>query len=95
MKEGEVKQYRLVGCDEFDPAKNWISIDSPVARALIGKGVDDEIHVETTLGQSGALCEQNLVWKNSESEVVKTKERSKLTALFYSINRINYALSTN
>ena len=37
--EGEVKQYRIVGCDEFDPAKNWISIDSPVARALIGKGV--------------------------------------------------------
>ena len=28
-EEGEVKQYRLVGCDEFDPAKNWISIDSP------------------------------------------------------------------
>ncbi|WP_204250962.1 GreA/GreB family elongation factor, partial [Saezia sanguinis] len=27
-EEGEVKQYRLVGCDEFDPAKNWISIDS-------------------------------------------------------------------
>ena len=50
-EEGEVKQYRLVGCDEFDPAKNWISIDSPVARALIGKGVDDEIHVETPSGK--------------------------------------------
>ncbi|WP_373818012.1 transcription elongation factor GreB [Glaesserella sp.] len=50
-EEGEVKQYRIVGGDEFDPAKQWISIDSPVARALIGKSVDDEIRVETPLGK--------------------------------------------
>lgn len=47
---GEEKHYRIVGCDEFDPAKNWISIDSPVARALIGKSIDDEIKVETPSG---------------------------------------------
>lgn len=50
-EEGEIHQYRLVGCDEFDPAKQWISIDSPVARALIGKEVDDEILVETPMGK--------------------------------------------
>ena len=50
-EDGEVKQYRIVGCDEFDPAKNWISIDSPVARALIGKEEDDEITVETPSGK--------------------------------------------
>lgn len=49
--DGEIKQYRIVGCDEFDPSKQWISIDSPVARALIGKEVDDEIQVETPLGK--------------------------------------------
>lgn len=49
--EGEVKQYRIVGCDEFDPAKHWISVDSPVARALIGKSVDDEIIVQTPSGK--------------------------------------------
>ena len=49
-KNGEIKQYRLVGSDEFDPVKNWISIDSPVARALIGKEVDDEVKVETPSG---------------------------------------------
>ena len=49
--EGDIKQYRIVGCDEFDPAKNWISIDSPVARALIGKEQDDEITVETPSGK--------------------------------------------
>lgn len=48
---GETKQYRLVGCDEFDPAKQWISIDSPVARALIGKQIDDEIQVDTPSGR--------------------------------------------
>ena len=50
-EDSEVKQYRIVGCDEFDPAKNWISIDSPVARALIGKEQDDEITVETPSGK--------------------------------------------
>lgn len=50
-EQGETKQHRLVGTDEFDPARNWISIDSPVARALIGKQVDDEIQVETPLGK--------------------------------------------
>ena len=50
-EDGDIKQYRIVGCDEFDPAKNWISIDSPVARALIGKEEDDEITVETPSGK--------------------------------------------
>ena len=49
-EDGEIKQYRIVGCDEFAPAKNWISIDSPVARALIGKTLDDEVRVETPSG---------------------------------------------
>lgn len=48
---GEIAEYRIVGCDEFDPAKNWISIDSPVARALIGKQEDDEITVQTPTGK--------------------------------------------
>ena len=49
-EDGEIKQYRIVGCVEFAPAKNWISIDSPVARALIGKTLDDEVRVETPSG---------------------------------------------
>lgn len=50
-ENGDLKQYRIVGCDEFDPAKNWISIDSPVARALIGKSIDDEVKVDTPSGK--------------------------------------------
>ncbi|NTS78909.1 transcription elongation factor GreB [Catenovulum sp. SM1970] len=43
--------YRIVGSDEFDAKKGWISIDSPMARALIGKQVDDEVVVTTPQGQ--------------------------------------------
>jgi transcription elongation factor GreB len=44
--------YRIVGADEFDPKKNWISINSPVARALIGHKIDDEITVMTPNGKA-------------------------------------------
>ena len=43
--------YRLVGVDEWDVKKGEISIDSPVARALIGKQIDDEVVVKTPEGE--------------------------------------------
>jgi len=42
--------YRIVGPDEIDVENNHITIDSPVARALIGKEIDDEVTVKTPLG---------------------------------------------
>lgn len=51
-EDGTEKIVRLVGPDEFDPKKNWISIDSPVARALIGHRLDDEISVMTPNGRA-------------------------------------------
>ncbi len=49
--DDEVKAtYRLVGPDEIDVANNHITIDSPMARALIGKQVDDEVTVNTPSG---------------------------------------------
>lgn len=47
---GNVVCYRIVGSDEFDPATGYISMDSPVARALMRKQVDDEITVQTPGG---------------------------------------------
>ena len=44
--------YRIVGADEFDPARGWISMDSPMAAALMKKSVDDEISVTTPGGQA-------------------------------------------
>ncbi len=47
---GETMKLRIVGADEFDPARNWISVDSPMARALLGRGLDDEVSVRTPAG---------------------------------------------
>lgn len=43
--EGEEQQYRLVGADEFDAQTEYVSIDSPVARALLGKQEGDDVSV--------------------------------------------------
>jgi len=42
--------YRIVGPDEFDPERGWISLDSPMARALMKKSLDDEVTVQTSAG---------------------------------------------
>ena len=47
---GELSRYRIVGADEFDPKRGWISVDSPVARALLGRALDDEVSVVTPQG---------------------------------------------
>ncbi|MDN4502980.1 transcription elongation factor GreB [Alteromonadaceae bacterium BrNp21-10] len=43
-------EYQLVGPDEFEMRANKISVDSPMARALIGKKVDDDVKVTTPSG---------------------------------------------
>lgn len=45
VSDGELLRYRIVGPDETDAAQGWISIDSPMARALLKKRVDDEFEV--------------------------------------------------
>lgn len=50
-EEGQIVQYRIVGSDEFDPHKKAISINSPMAKALLGKAVDDEVIVLTPEGR--------------------------------------------
>lgn len=43
LPDGSQVSYRIVGSDEIDHAKGNISVDSPLARALLGKQVDDEV----------------------------------------------------
>jgi transcription elongation factor GreB len=50
--DGAVNQYRIVGPDELDPKKGYISIDGPLARALLGKEIDDEVEIESPAGTS-------------------------------------------
>ena len=49
---GELVRYRIVGPDEHDAARGDISVDSPLARAVLRKRVDDEFEVELPLGKS-------------------------------------------
>ena len=43
--------YRIVGKDELDPNQGWISWVSPLAKAMLGKGLGDAIKVITPKGE--------------------------------------------
>ena len=49
-ESGEELTYRIVGADEADVRKGMISINSPVARALVGREVDDIVEVKIPVG---------------------------------------------
>jgi len=42
---GEKVRYRIVGPDETDAKRNFISIDSPLAQAVLKKEVNDEVSI--------------------------------------------------
>jgi transcription elongation factor GreB len=46
FEDGAQSWYRIVGPDEFDMAPDYISMDSPLARALMRKSLDDEVTAE-------------------------------------------------
>jgi len=49
-EDGIKKKFRIVGYDEIFGRHDYISIDSPMARALLGKEKDDEVTVRTENG---------------------------------------------
>jgi transcription elongation factor GreB len=49
--DGKPIRYRIVGADESDAERGYISIESPVARALMGKRVGDEVTVQRPKGE--------------------------------------------
>ena len=50
---GKLARYRLVGPDEIDPQRGYISIDSPLGRALLGKTSESDITITAPTGESG------------------------------------------
>ena len=51
-EEGEELEIRIVGHDETDTGKHWISVDAPLAKALLGKALDDEVTVAAPGGET-------------------------------------------
>jgi len=51
-EQGESRHYRIVGADETDAAAGLISVDSPVARALLGKREGDVVQIKLPGGDS-------------------------------------------
>lgn len=50
-EDGNESRYRIVGPDEFDLKAGLISIDSPLARGLLGKPLDAEVSIQTPTGE--------------------------------------------
>jgi transcription elongation factor GreB len=50
-EDGEMHDYRIVGPDETDAVRGWISIDSPLARAALRARADAEFEVELPTGR--------------------------------------------
>jgi transcription elongation factor GreB len=51
---GKQSRYRIVGADEFDEHEQYITVDSPLAKLLLGKTIDDEVILERR-GQKQSL----------------------------------------
>ena len=61
--KGYKKRFRIVGYDEIFHTKDYISIDSPMAQALMKKEVGDEVVVKTNAGE--------FVWRVTKIEYQK------------------------
>ena len=51
-EEGVEKVFSIVGADEFDPARGYVSWTSPIGRALLGASEGDQISFNTPGGRS-------------------------------------------
>ncbi len=50
-EQGECHQYRIVGPDEAGESPEYVSMDAPLGRSLLGRAVDDEVTVRTPSGK--------------------------------------------
>jgi len=57
-EQGNLHRHRIVGPDEFDQAEGYISMDAPLAKALMGKGLDAEI----ALSIAGQELRYTIMW---------------------------------
>ncbi len=62
-EKGKESLHRIVGADEFDQDEQFITVDSPLAKLLLGKTIDDEVYLERQ-GTKQALYVTNIEYKN-------------------------------
>ena len=53
--DGELHRFRIVGPDETDRGENYISTDSPMAQALLGRSLDDDVLIKRPIGDLEAV----------------------------------------
>ncbi len=58
LDEGTTSEFEIVVPEEVDGAQNRISLSSPLGRALIGKGQDDDIEVQTPKGKRSYMVKK-------------------------------------
>jgi transcription elongation factor GreB len=51
--DGAESEFRIVGPDELDPARRYVSMDAPLARALLGKRIDEQVWLDLPTGRRG------------------------------------------
>ena len=51
LPDGDTVRYRIVGVDETDVARGWISWVSPIAKALLAAGVGDRVRAVLPSGE--------------------------------------------
>lgn len=51
VDDDEIEEYSIVGSKEADPFQNKISNESPIARAIMGHSVNDQVWVESPNGK--------------------------------------------
>lgn len=49
-EQGKEYCYRIVGADEINPENGYISVDAPMAKALLGKSVDSDVEISSENG---------------------------------------------
>ncbi len=67
---GKRAEYRIVGPDEFDDAPEYISMDSPLACALMKKRIDDEVNVRLPNGHQ-VYCIIDVCYDQSPSKSIE------------------------
>ncbi len=74
--DGNEYRYRIVGPDEFEPERNYISVDSPMAKSLLRREEGDEVVVNKPGGQV-AFTIKSIHYSSDRPESHEEKEKNR------------------